>query len=517
MKGKKLLDYLIIGAGPGGLQLGYYLGKAGRDYLILERGESPGMFFKKFPRHRALLSINKVYTGYNDPEVRLRWDWNSLLNDTYELPFTDYTKDYFPDADTLCRYLRDFAKKFKIRIRFGSAVTKVSRTKDSFEIEDSKGITYRSKRLIVATGVSKTFVPAIPGIEIAENYSDVSLDPDDFADQRVLIIGKGNSAFETAENLIERAARIHLVSPNPVEFAWKTHFVGHLRAVNNNILDTYLLKSQNAILDATVERIKRRKNKYIVSVNYSHANNEREDLVYDRVIVCTGFMFDTSIFDESARPDLAISGRFPKQTSEWESTNVKDLYFIGTLMQVRDYKKKQSAFIHGFRYNIRTLFSLLEQKYYGKPLVYHRIKCTPESLTQTVIKRVNTTSALWQQFGFLSDLIVLPKGDKMARYYEHLPVDYVQDSKLGGDNDYYLVTLEYGSEAAFEDPFRMNRVARDEEKRAELSNFLHPIIRHYSHSRFHCEHHIIEDLAAEWREDVHVKPLLHFFSSHSHL
>ncbi len=33
-----LVDTLIIGAGPAGLQLGYYLERSGRDYLILERG-----------------------------------------------------------------------------------------------------------------------------------------------------------------------------------------------------------------------------------------------------------------------------------------------------------------------------------------------------------------------------------------------------------------------------------------------------------------------------------------------
>jgi 4-hydroxymandelate oxidase len=30
------MDYLVIGAGPGGLQLGYFLERAGRDYLVLE-------------------------------------------------------------------------------------------------------------------------------------------------------------------------------------------------------------------------------------------------------------------------------------------------------------------------------------------------------------------------------------------------------------------------------------------------------------------------------------------------
>ena len=32
------MDYLVIGAGPAGLQLGYFLERAGRDYWILEGG-----------------------------------------------------------------------------------------------------------------------------------------------------------------------------------------------------------------------------------------------------------------------------------------------------------------------------------------------------------------------------------------------------------------------------------------------------------------------------------------------
>ena len=41
-----------------------------------------------------------------------------------------------------------------------------------------------------------------------------------------------------------------------------------------------------------------------------------------------------------------------------------------------------------------------------------------------MLGRVNRTSALWQQFAFLCDLIVL-SADGTARYYEELPLAYV--------------------------------------------------------------------------------------------
>jgi thioredoxin reductase len=509
---EKQVDYLILGAGPSGLQLGYFMEKAGRDYLILEAGDSPGTFFKKFPRHRTLISNNKVYTGYEDPEVNLRFDWNSLLCDSEQLLFKNYSKKYFPPADEFVRYLGDFARHYNLKINFGTRVVKVSKS-DGFKVTDQNGNTYSCKRFIIATGFIKPYVPAIPGIELAENYTDVSVNPEDFINKRVLVLGKGNSAFETADNLLETAALIHIASPNPVKMAWKSHFVGHLRAVNNNVLDTYQLKSQNALLDANIERIERRDGKYVVSVSYVHANGDQEELIYDRVIICTGWRFDDSIFDETCRPALAINNRFPAQTSAWESTNVKDLYFAGTLTQMRDYKKSTSGFIHGFRYNVRALSRILENRYHGVEWLHHKVKPTPEALTESVIERINKSSALWQQFGFIGDLLIVKEDGSEALHYEEVPVDYVHDTEFGQHQQYYTLTLEYGPEEAFEDPFCVNRVARDEIDNSHLSIFLHPVVRRFSGSTMIAEHHVIEDLLSEWREDIHIQPLLEFFKS----
>ena len=56
---EKVFDYVIVGAGPAGLQLGYFMQQAGWSYLIVEAGNGPGQFFRTFPRHRKLISINK--------------------------------------------------------------------------------------------------------------------------------------------------------------------------------------------------------------------------------------------------------------------------------------------------------------------------------------------------------------------------------------------------------------------------------------------------------------------------
>ena len=511
--GDTAVDYLVIGAGPAGLQLGYFLERAGRDYLIMEAGSAPGTFFRTFPRHRTLISINKPHTGDGDPERNLRMDWNSLLSDDPELLFTRYCERYFPPADELVRYLADFAAAWRLRIRYGTRVVRVARDGGAFVVTDGAGETYRARRLVVATGPSRDFLPAIPGIETAERYATVSVDPRDFLDQRVLIIGKGNSAFETADNLIETAAVIHVAGPNSIRMSWQTHYVGHLRAVNNNFLDTYQLKSQNALLDGHVRGIEKTGDGYLVSFSFSRADEFVKELRYDRVIVCTGFRFDDSVFAPACAPELVIDGRFPAQTPEWESTNVPDLYFAGTLMQVRDFKKSTSGFIHGFRYGVRALHRILERKYHGAQWPSRPLAAEPAELMSAVLERVNRTSALWQQFGVLCDLVVVDDGG--ARYLEELPTDYVLGGGLGARGSHFVVTLEYGPDHDRIDPFDIaaGRIAQGDAERAADGRYLHPVVRHYRGGVLAGTHHVTENLENDWTSPaVHREPLREFLA-----
>ncbi len=478
-------DYIILGAGPAGLQLGCLFERTGRRYLMLEAGDSPGSFFKTFPRHRQLLSINKPYTGYTDA------------------------------ADDLVNYFNDFSEKFNLKIHYGTRIVRINK-QDTFELFDDQGKIYRCRCLVIATGLSKPYIPPIPGIESTENYTDVSVIPEDFTNQKVLIIGKGNSAFETADNLIETTSTIHVAGPHSISMAWRTHYVGHLRAVNNNILDTYQLKSQNAILDAYVDNIERRDDgKYLVTARFVRSNEVQKDILYDRVITCTGFRFDNSIFDDTCRPKLVLKDRFPAQTCEWQATNVEDLYFAGTLMHVRDYRKATSAFIHGFRYNICALHRMLEKKYHNHVWPLRSLNATPDSLMEAVVARVNRTSALWHQFGFLCDVIAIsPEKDK-ARYYEQMPVDYVHEIAFPEHDCYFTITLEYGPDHDKVDPFDLTveRVSQTDVENSLNSQYLHPVVRQFSRSDLISEHHVLENLENEWFHDVHTEPLNEYFET----
>ncbi|MFF5158189.1 NAD(P)-binding domain-containing protein [Streptomyces sp. NPDC000348] len=508
-------DYLIIGAGPAGLQLAALLEREGRDYVVLERGSGPGTFFTRFPRHRQLISINKVNTGYTDPELDLRMDWNSLLTDDPELRFTRYSERYFPAADDLVRYLGDFARRSGVRVEYGVRATLISRDGDGFLVRDDTDRTFRARHLVVATGVSLPNIPDIPGIESAESYNDFGTDPTSFTNQRVLVLGKGNSAFETADALMEKAAVIHVAGPHSLKMAWKTHFVGHLRAVNNNFLDSYQLKSQNAVLDGTVERIEQRADGgYRVEFRYARTTERLRELHYDRIVVCTGFRFDVSPFDTGCRPALAIDDRFPAQTSAYESVNVPGLYFAGTLTQQRDFKRSTNGFIHGFRYGTRALHRILGARHHATPWPARTLPAAPEAVADALVERVNRSSGLWQQFGFLGDVVTVH--DDRALYQEEVPLDYVTDGGLGPAAHRFVVDLEYGPDHDHVDPFDVTvpRVRENDPEHAVDSTYLHPVVRHYREGDLAGTHHLAENLENDWDiPAVHRQPLAAFVKS----
>ncbi|MFF5208147.1 NAD(P)-binding domain-containing protein [Streptosporangium sp. NPDC000396] len=507
--GERTHRYLIIGAGPGGLQLSYFLQRAGADYLTLEREAAPGGFFRRYPRHRRLISLNKVHISEKDPEIALRWDWNSLLNDEPGLLFPRYSQEYFPHADDLLRYLADFQREHALNVRFSTPVDRVEKVDGRFVVH-AAGQVFHAECLIMATGWGGPYIPDIPGIELAVGYEDLPVSGEDFTDQRVLVIGKGNSAFEVAQAMLGHAAVIHLASPSPVRFAWTSKHPGHVRGQYGALLDSYWFKTLHGVLECQVDRIWREGDRYKVAITYTLAEGEQALLEYDRVLRCTGFTMNTAIFDPSCRPELAPNGRIPAIRPDFQSVNVDGLYFAGTLMQARDFKRASSAFIDGFRYNLRAMAALLAERYDGVPLDQQVLPIDVGQLTAGMVERVNYSSALWTQFEYLCDAYVVDEAAGQIRHHTDLPEDYAVE-RFAGDSLCFTVTLRWGRQD-YGDVFAIQRHPTPE--RAHESAFLHPVIRAWRHGEMIAEQHLLEDLLAQWRDPVrHVEPLRAFLAA----
>ncbi len=110
-----------------------------------------GSFFERYPRHGKLISINKRFTGKTNKEFNMRHDWNSLLSDNESLLMKYYSKDFFPNKDSLKDYLNDFANSFKLNIQYNTNVSNIHKVwNDSldsniYHMVDQSGNTYQCR------------------------------------------------------------------------------------------------------------------------------------------------------------------------------------------------------------------------------------------------------------------------------------------------------------------------------------------------------------------------------------
>lgn len=513
-------DYIIIGAGPAGLQMGYFLGQANRNYLILEAQDGPGSFYATYPRHRTLLSINKPYNHFPEPDFNMRHDWNSLLSDDESLLFKHYSEELYPSADELYRYLQDFASRHSLNIQYTTRVASISKDNESqFVLSDDAGAIYTCKRLLVATGAVGPQIPEhIEGIEHALGYENHPLDKTIYRNKRVGIVGYGNSAFEVADHLAGSASIIHIfMRRNAIKHAWQTHFVGDLRAINNTVLDMYQLKSLHATLGFDLVKIEKTpEGKLAASVvmenpHWTPPATIRAKVFYDYIIRCTGWKYvNTDLFEADYVPDVDAKGKYPILSTSWESS-VSDLFYIGAAMAGGD-RRSASGFIHGFRYNIRTLFHLLEERYDDVPLPAKEFSYEDEhdlrELAQFYLRRINTTSALYQLFEFQCDVMVFTPGK--VKYYYELPIKLVHErADIIAHDHVLIISLEYGFHNYDQRIPTSDFIHATDPSIPSCSAFLHPVLRHYSKGELVDETHGVESLTIRYGE-----PLDELFEGH---
>ena len=211
-------DYpvIVVGSGPGGLQISYGLKHYGVPHAVLSADPSPGGMFRRWPFFQRLLSWTKPYA----PEARTsreyqRYDWNSLIAFEPELRSLQAElmdgSSYFPSRPEMEANLAAFADQAGHRrprtTAAGSARgARTARTGRRSSLETTDG-EYRCRYLVLAVGVAEPWSPRRPGIEHARHYAETR-DAASYAGKRLFIIGKQNSGFELASGLSSWASKI---------------------------------------------------------------------------------------------------------------------------------------------------------------------------------------------------------------------------------------------------------------------------------------------------------------------
>ncbi|MCY4484075.1 MAG: YpdA family putative bacillithiol disulfide reductase [Spirochaetaceae bacterium] len=183
---------IIIGAGPAGLACSIAATGAGLDHLVLEKGAIANTIYR-FPDDMTFFSTpDKLAIG--------------------GVPFT--CPDKKPSRRQTVAYYRDVAVHYGLPVRTGHTVTALRRTPGGFAVTaEQHGAPYAlaAHSVVVSTGFFDTPVRlGIPGEDLPK-CSHYFHDGHPYYGQRVAVVGGGNSAVETALDLMRAGARVTLI------------------------------------------------------------------------------------------------------------------------------------------------------------------------------------------------------------------------------------------------------------------------------------------------------------------
>ncbi|MHB8459629.1 MAG: NAD(P)-binding domain-containing protein [Candidatus Limnocylindrales bacterium] len=373
-------DYpvVVVGSGPGGLQVSAALTGYGIDHAVISADPAPGGMFRRWPFFQRLLSWTKPYSPARRSDRAFeRYDWNSLVSDdpalrALQVDLMDGSSE-FPSRPEMEANLATFAERSRVRVRYGCRWESTRREEDAdgvrFVLATSDG-EYRCRIAVFAVGVAEPWRPSTPGMELVAHYADTR-PAATYADRRVFIVGKQNSGFELASGLLQWARRIVLASPSPARLSVNTRSLVGVRARYVQPFEDHNLGGGVSILDAAIESIERAGDGFRVRLRRTDGGAA---LVVDtdEVIAATGFV--TPLGD---LPELGVAtfgqSRLPAQTPYWESATVPGISFAGTISQGAGGLRKHgipanSGAVHGHRYNARVLARHLAETRFERPV-----------------------------------------------------------------------------------------------------------------------------------------------------
>jgi thioredoxin reductase len=400
---------IVVGSGPGGLQLTYSLGRLGIEHAVLSDDPAPGGMFRRWPVFQRMLSWTKPYAGFeHSSRAYERYDWNSLLADEEGhrglMPrFMDGTS-YFPSRPEMERGLAAFAEQTRLQVRYGCRWEATRREGEDFILVTSDG-EYRAPLVVFAVGVAEPWRPPTAGLDAVPHYGELR-PAETYANRRVFIVGKMNSGFEIATGLLPWARQIVLASPSPTKLSVNTHSLVGVRARYVQPVEDWVLAGGVVILDASIDEVRRTGDGYQV-----RARNTRDSSVLhlevDDVIAATGF---TTPLRDLSQLGVATFGQsaMPAQTPFWESATVPGIYFAGTITQGSAGLKKHgipsnSGAVQGHRYNARVLARHIAETRFRMKLPRPRIAA--DQVLPYLLAEASRGPELWHQRSYLARVV----------------------------------------------------------------------------------------------------------------
>ncbi len=295
----EILDVLIIGAGPIGLNCAMEAEKNGLSYVIIEKGTI----------------VNSLY---NYP-LYMRFFSTADKLEIAEIPFI--TTSPKPGRQDALEYYQGIARQKALKIKLYEKVVNISKN-ERFEIQTSKA-KYLAKNVIIATGFYD--IPKLLNVP-GENLPKVKhyyTEPYPYANQKIVVIGASNSAVDAALETYRKGADVTMIIKgseisNSVKYWVKPD-------IENRIAEG----SIKAYFNAEMQEIKDS------TVIFKDDRGSIHEIENDFVLAMTGYLPDFDFLRNSGI-HLKNENLIPMYNPETMETNIKNLYLAGVVCGGKD-------------------------------------------------------------------------------------------------------------------------------------------------------------------------------------
>jgi thioredoxin reductase len=361
------VDVAIIGAGPYGLSLAAHLNAGKLSYRIFG---TPMSSWRNHMPNRTWLKSDGFASSLYDPNSTFTL---ARYCQEQSLPYADVGLPV--PIETFINYGLEFQKRFVTQLEV-TEVTNVAQANGGFELTTQAGGSVRSKRVVVAAGITHFgYVPPVfAGLpkELLTHSSDHK-EVSSFNGRRVAVIGAGASAVDLAGLLHEAGADPHLIArrpaiafhepsvePRPIAqrvlmprsglgLGWRSRLCTDApllfhsmpsrlrrRAVQRHLgpapgwfAKTRFVGSVTSHLGTNMKQARTRGNG--VSLKFTQQDGSDTELQFDHVICATGYKVNLqrlSFIDPALREKMATPDDVPILNRNFSSV-VPGLYFVG--------------------------------------------------------------------------------------------------------------------------------------------------------------------------------------------